>query len=372
MNRRKFIGSSGAATAVARLGCGAQPEAGSAPAGARSRMRLGCQRSPTTPEMLDFFRRHGVEGICGYPPISPESGCWTKEGLEQTRDLCAHHGIALDMVALPLLSSSHIDREKQGAILLGQEPQRSRDIERIQKMIEACGRAGIAAFKYNVSLLGVLRIGSSPGRGSSQYSTWKLSEARQEPPRTRAGQVDADLFWERVDHLIQRIIPVCEEYKVRAACHPHDPGVPETGFQGVTQILGTVEGLRRFAGLRDSPYHGLNFCVGTVAEMLQEPNREIFQVIREFGNQGKLFNIHLRNIRGKRDDFQEVYPDEGDLDLVAVLRSLQQTGYSHLVMPDHMPHHAADPQGLQAFAYGYGYIKGALQAVQGRQLPDGP
>ena len=35
-----------------------------------------------------------------------------------------------------------------------------------------------------------------------------------------------------------------------------------------------------------------------------------------------------------------------------------------MVMPDHMPSHSDDPRGLQAFAYGYGYIKGVLRAVQ--------
>jgi hypothetical protein len=31
-----------------------------------------------------------------------------------------------------------------------------------------------------------------------------------------------------------------------------------------------------------------------------------------------------------------------------------------------MPSHPDDPRGLQAFAYGYGYIRGILQAIQAR------
>jgi mannonate dehydratase len=34
-----------------------------------------------------------------------------------------------------------------------------------------------------------------------------------------------------------------------------------------------------------------------------------------------------------------------------------------MVMPDHMPRHPDDPDGLQAFAYGLGYIKALIQAV---------
>ena len=81
------------------------------------------------------------------------------------------------MVALPFLTSSHIDREGRGAIMLA-AGERDQDIEDVQRMIEACAAAEIPAFKYNLSLLGVLRTDSTPGRGGSRYSTWKLAEAK--------------------------------------------------------------------------------------------------------------------------------------------------------------------------------------------------
>jgi len=313
--------------------------------------------------MLAYFRRHGVEAICGYPPVAAGGGYWRREDLERARELCAKHGIRLEMVALPFLSSSHIDREKRGAILLAQAPERDRDIERIQNMIAACAKAGVPAFKYNLSLLGVLRTGTTTGRGGSRYSTWKLADAKPPAPLTRAGKVTEDVFWERITYFLDRVIPVCNEYKVRAACHPHDPGVPPQGFQGVARVLGTPEGLKRFISIQRSPYHGLNFCVGTVAEMLRDPRREIHDLIRYFGSRKKIFNIHFRNIRGRRDDFREVFPDEGDLDMVEIAWTLQEVGYPYMVMPDHLPRHRSDPRGLQAFAYAYGYTKGILQGI---------
>ncbi len=267
------------------------------------------------------------------------------------------------MVALPFLSSSHIDRERRGAIMLAQGPERDRDIEHIQKMIAACAEVGIPAFKYNMSLLGVLRTRSVPGRGGSRYSAWRLKDARQDPPLTRAGKVPEDLAWERITYFLDRIIPVCDEYRVRAACHPHDPGVPLEGFQGIARVLGTPDGLKRFVSIRESPYHGLNLCLGTTAEMLQDPAREIHGIIRYFGERKKIFNIHFRNIRGRRDDFLEVYPDEGDMDMLQVALTLHEVGYEHMLMPDHMPRHRDDSGGLQAFAFGFGYIKAILQAV---------
>jgi mannonate dehydratase len=59
-------------------------------------------------------------------------------------------------------------------------------------MIAACAKAEIPAFKYNMSLLRVLRTGTTPGRGGSRYSTWRLADARENPPLTRAGKVTAE------------------------------------------------------------------------------------------------------------------------------------------------------------------------------------
>jgi mannonate dehydratase len=363
MDRRKFVAACGGAMAGA--GCTAASEASDLRPSTRRKlaMHLGTQQGPTSPEMLDYFKRHGVEAVSGYPTVTEGRGYWTREDLERTRDLCVTHGLALEMVALPWLTSSHIDREKRGAIVLGQNPDRDRDIEQIQKMIAACAQAGVPAFKYNLSLLGVLRTAATPGRGGSRYSTWKLAEAKATPPLTRAGKVTHDVFWERITYFLERVISVCNEHKVRAACHPHDPGVPPEGFQGADCVLGTSEGLKRFVSIQESPYHGLNFCVGTVAEMLRDPRREIHELIRYFGTRKKIFNVHFRNIRGRRDDFQEVYVDEGDLDMVEVARSLRDLEYPYMVMPDHVPHHPDDPRGLQAFAHASGYIKGVLQAI---------
>ena len=365
MKRRRFLGSAAAASVVLHARVTAADPIPSSPAPRRTlKMHVGCQSGPTTPKMLDYFKRHGVEHICGYPPDPGADGHWSVDDLKRTKDLCQQHGVSLDMVALPFLSSSHIDREQRGAIMLGASPQRDRDIEHIQKMIAACAAAEIPAFKYNMSLLGVLRTESTPGRGGSQYSTWKLADAKDRDQLTRAGRVSEEMAWDRIRYFLDRVIPVCNEYKIRAACHPHDPGVPPTGFQGVVRVLGTVAGLKKFVQIQDSPYHGLNLCVGTVAEMLQDPRQEICEVVRFFLARGKVFNIHFRNISGHRDDFRETYPDDGDLDMLEVARTLAEGDYPYMLMPDHMPHHADDPDGRQAFAFGYGYIKGLLQAIE--------
>jgi mannonate dehydratase len=359
MQRRNFLASTvGAPLAISAAGQ-ATPAAAAGPAP----MKLGCQSSPTSDKRLEFFKRHSVNNICGYPPDPGERGYSTAEELTQLRERCEKHGISLDMVAPPFLSSSHIDREKHPAIMLAQSPERDRDIEAIQNLIRSCARAGVPSIKYNMSILGVLRTGRTPGRGGTTLSTWRLKDAKPATPLTRAGRVNADMFWERITYFLDRVIPVATEYKVRMACHPHDPGVPPEGYQGVDRVLGTVDGLKRFVSIRESPYHGLNFCQGTVSEMLHDPGKELFDVIRYFGSRKKIFNVHFRNIRGKRDDFQEVFPDEGDVDFVQAMKTYKEVGYSYMMMPDHVPQHRDDPGGDQAFAFCYGYIRALIQAV---------
>ena len=359
MKRREFVASSAVAAA---LGSGSRTEAKSA-SPKRALMKLGCQSAPSNEKHFQYFARYGVRNVCGYPEIADGRLYATVDELKKLRDMGDRNKISIDCIAPPFLESSHIDREKHPAVMLAQSPERDRDIEGLQTLIRNCAAAGIPSIKYNMSILGVLRAGRSPGRGDSTYSTWRLREAKPNSPLTRAGRVDADAAWERITYFLERVIPVAEEYKIRMACHPHDPGVPPEGYQGVVRVLGTVDGLKKFISIKENPYHGLNFCQGTVSEMLQKPGEEIYDVIRYFGSRQKIFNVHFRNIRGHRDDFVEVYPDEGDIDFVKAIQVYKSVGYSHMMMPDHVPEAPDDPQGLQSFAYCYGYIRALIQAA---------
>jgi mannonate dehydratase len=363
VNRREFVSLVGV-SAGAVVGRPALSTASTLPeAPARTGMVVGCQRAPTDDRALMFFKRHAVDHICGYPPAEDRRDNWTTEALIQLRERCNVHGIALDMVQFPFMTSEAIDTSSRKAIMLGREPDRQQEIDEACAIIWNCASAGISAIKYNLNLLGVLRTAPTAGRGGTRYSTWRLADAHQAPPLTAAGRVPADLAWERITYFLERVVPVAEEYRVRLACHPHDPGVPPEGFRGIARVLGTVDGLKRFVEIKASRYHGLNFCLGSVAEMLQQPATEIHDVIRYFGRRGLIFNVHFRNIRGRRDAFQEVFPDEGDMDMVRVMKTLKEVGYAYMVMPDHMPTHPDDPGGQQAFAFGYGYIKALIQAV---------
>jgi mannonate dehydratase len=330
--------------------------------------RLGHQlgRAKATDERLAFLARYGVEGICaGADVADPKRLYANSDEMQQLRAKVEKHGMTLDLTDSVLLTSSLIDREPNPSIMLGQSPQRDRDIEAFQNHIRACAATGVPGIKYNMSILGVVRSGRTPGRGDAMYATWRLKDAPPNQPLTRAGIVNADAFWERITYFLERVVPVANEYKVRIACHPQDPGMPPEGYRGVDRVLGTVDGLKKFLSIQESPYHGLNFCQGTVSEDLADPATGIFDVIRYFGRQNKIFNVHFRNIRGHRDDFMEVFPDEGSVDFVKALEVYREVGYSGLLMPDHVPTVNGGPPDAELqenFAFAFGYIRGLIQA----------
>lgn len=368
MNRREFVRLTSAGVSAVSLAeslVAAQTTALPAPRGSSApsaRMKVGTQHGDSD-AILRVLAGFGVNHICSRLPSARLDDRWSVDGLSRLRDRVESFGITLDMVPLPL-SSVEISRAEHPAILLARDPDRDRQIDDICQMIRNAARAGIPALKYNLTIIGIPRTAPTIGRGGARYSTFKYDSAKQDPPLTDAGPIDADAYWERITYFLRRVVPVATEHQVRLACHPQDPGMPRgKGWRGVETVLGSVEGLDRFVSIAESPYHGLNFCQGTVAEMLDAPGEQIFDVVRRFGRRGKIFNVHFRNIAGGFLDFRETFIDDGDVDMLKAMRVYKEIGYDGMMMPDHVPSIEGDTNNLQGFAFAFGYIKALIAAV---------
>jgi mannonate dehydratase len=363
LKRREFLsGVAVGATALGFAGCVTRPAAAGTAPKKPVLMKAGHQHdhSEATLQALAAF---GVGHICS-GHLSANMDDWSVDALRRLRKHVESFGIALDAVPLPM-RSSYITKAELPEILLAKDPARDRALENICQMIRNAGAAGIPFVKYNFTFLGVVRTGRVPGRGGASLSAFDYSQAKQEPPLTEAGPISEEVYWDRITYFLKRVVPVAEEAKVRIALHPQDPAMPkETGFRGVHTVLGSVDGLKRFVATVPSPYHGLNFCQGTVSEMLEKPGEQIFDVIRWFGGRGKIFNVHFRNIRGGFLKFQETLPDDGDVDMLRALRAYREVGYDGMIMPDHVPAIAGDTGGQKAFAFCFGYIQALLQQLR--------
>jgi mannonate dehydratase len=370
MNRRQFVKLTGAGVSVGALAeavVSAQVAKSPAPAAPatktspKARMRVGTQQGDAD-GTLRALAAFGINNICGSLPSVTLDEAWTVDALSKRRDRVMAHGISLDMLPLPM-SSHEIGTVEMPAIYLGRDPERDRNIDDICQMIRNCSRAGIHQLKYNFTLLGVVRTGTAPGRGTARYSEFVYAGAKPNPPMTRAGRVDADTYWERITYFLERVVPVAEEYKVKIGCHPQDPGLPKgSGWRGVDAVLASPEGLKQFISIKNSPYHGLNFCQGTISEQLDNPGEQIFDVIRYFGARKKIFNVHFRNIQGRFLDFREVFIDNGSIDMLRAMRVYKEIGYDGMIMPDHVPH-IEGVDAMTGFVFAFGYISALIAAV---------
>jgi mannonate dehydratase len=369
MNRREFVRLAGTGMTAGALGeaavsaqVSARPNTPKGQSPSAAKMKAGTQHGDSD-SILRVLAGFGVNHICSRLPSDRMDAAWSVEGLTRLKERVESFGVTLDMVPLPL-SSSEISRSENPAILLARDPDRNRQIDDICQMIRNVARAGIPSVKYNLTLIGIPRTAPTPGRGGARYSTFVYADAKQDPPLTIAGRVDEDSYWERITYFLERVVPVAAEHKVRLACHPQDPGMPRgKGWRGVETVLGSVEGLKRFVSIAESPYHGLNFCQGTVSEMLEKPGEQIFDVIRHFGTRKKIFNVHFRNISGGFLNFRETFIDDGDVDMLKAMRVYKEVGYDGMMMPDHVPSIEGDANSLQGFAFAFGYIKALIAAV---------
>ena len=375
MQRRKFVkslaaGSAGAAVIGASATASAERLSPSWSSGQQvtGRMTVGCQHGGTSIKNLEFLARHGVFNMDADQPKFIAGTGWDLDDSLSKKEVCEKYGISMDAYHLPLTSAG-IDNVATPNIMLGKSPERDREIEIIQQMITVAAKSGVKVLNYNTTILPILRTERTvdPGRGNASYSTWNYEEAirnglDKEP--VTGGAVSIDEMYERITYFLDRVLPVAEEFKVKLANHIADPPVP-SGYRNITRWNSpdVFEGIKRFANLYDSQYHGFNLCLGSTAEGLKDPVIEILPIIKWVGDRNQIFNIHLRNIKGGWNNFQEVYPDNGDMNFVQVVKALKAVGYSGMVMPDHIPQHSDPGSGLQGHAFAFGYIKALIQAV---------
>ncbi|MEC7490810.1 MAG: mannonate dehydratase [Pseudomonadota bacterium] len=324
-------------------------------------MHVGTQQFNTSAEDMEYLARHGVFNKNENFITFHRTHGWDVDELIHKKETCASYGIEMEMVALPC-AQMDVNGGSVPNYMLGNREEGDREIDLVCNMIRQAAEAGIPAIKYYLCEMENQRTESTPpGRGGSIYSTWNLEEARDSQPMYET-PVTAEMNWERITYFLERVIPVATEYKVRMACHPCDPWLPP-GFRGVDRVLGGAEGFKRFVEICPSPYHGVNLCLGCMAESSENPRNEVPEIIRYFGERKKIFLCHFRNIIGGKNKFQEVWPDEGVMNMHRNMQALKEVGYEHMCVPDHAPGHKDPGAGRQAFAYEFGYIRAMIQAV---------
>ncbi|HEY2930975.1 MAG TPA: mannonate dehydratase [Acidobacteriota bacterium] len=308
----------------------------------------------TSKENLEYNLRYGVRHLTVQMPKRAPDGGWDLDELRMMKDNCDKYGVSLEAI-----------RMDADYITLRKGLERDRKLDDIIGNIQKAAQVGVKIITYHWTVIPIRRNGQTPGRGGAVYAAFKLEDNWESLPVGPSGRVSSEDYWERIAYFLEKVIPAARQYDVRMACHPYDPPGLPPGYQGADNwdSPSVFEAIKRYESIVNSPHNGFQLCLGTTGEGLRNPNAEILPIVQYLCEKGKIHQIHMRNIRGGLHNFAEVFPDEGDMDFFKIMRILRDGQFPGAICPDHMPQHADDPGRLQSFAFGYGYIKALIQAV---------
>jgi mannonate dehydratase len=254
------------------------------------------------------------------------------DALRRVQQRFARHGMQIYSAMHPAYRSLKIQ--------LGQ-PGRDADIEQYQTFLRSAGALGIPVANYDFHPGNTYTTAHVERRGYVARE-FRLDDFRTKVEKRRFERdYPAEEIWDYYRYFFRAVLPVAEKANVKLALHPDDP--PLAQMNGVAKLFTHYNGYRRAEELAGSSQHwGLTFCVGTWAEGGDQMGKDVFGMIRDFGGRGKILDVHFRNVSGPLPNFVETFPDDGYLDLYAVMRALRAVGFRGAMEPDHVPQLAGD------------------------------
>lgn len=350
------------------------------------KLGLGLYRHMLTPENYRFARQLGATHIVahlvdyfsdapslpgvqqgGWGPAGQHDHLWTLESLQALRAEIEAEGLTLEAI-------ENFDPAHWHDVLLD-GPRKAEQLDRLKTIIRNMGAAGIPVMGYNFSIAGVwghvrgdyarggatsvafLGPDGAPETPIPNGMVWNMVYNADAPPGT-IGPVTADELWDRLTTFLTELVPVAEEAGVRLAAHPDDPPMPT--LRGTARLVYQPQLYDRLRAIQPSHHNALEFCIGSLAEMTEG---DVYEAVDHYSRQNAIAYVHFRNVRGKVPRYHEVFIDEGDVDMIRVLRILRRNGYQGVLIPDHTPEVACGAPWHAGMAYALGYMRAALRLI---------
>ena len=306
----------------------------------------------------------------GFGVSYPGGDIWTYEGMRDLRKAINAEGLELE--AIENFEPAHW----YDVLLDG--PRKKEQMAHLKRIIRDMGRAGIPVMGYNFSYAGVWgRIKTAVARGGAETvgyhdpvqppipkgMVWNMvydpDTFDPEGKNGTLGEVTQEQLWSRMTEFLREMLPVAEEAGVKLALHPDDPPLPS--LRGTARLVYQPYIYDRVLDVFDSPMNTLEFCLGTLSEMSEG---DIYDVVDKYSRMRKVAYIHFRNVRGKVPHYDEVFIDEGDMDMIRILRILHRNRYDGVLIPDHTPAMSCAAPWHAGMAYALGYMRAAVRIIE--------
>lgn len=341
------------------------------------KLGLGLYNHLLSAENFRFARQAGATHLVIHTPIFRHGGdpdaspaLWTEEDLRGLKAAINAEGLEFEAI------ENFLPAHWYDVLLDG--PRKAAQMADLKGMIRAMGKVGIPVMGYNFSIAGVWgRTYGEWGRGQARSIGYVEAEAPPQDPiphgtvwNTRydpdapagdIGTVTSEQLWSRLEYFLRELVPVAEEAGVRLAAHPDDP--PLETLRGTARLVYKPELYQRLLDIVPSQANALEFCQGTIAEMVSDA-MDVYAAIDTYAAQGKIGYVHFRNVRGKVPNYREVFLDEGDVDMIRALRLYHKHGYDGVIIPDHTPSMTCDAPWHAGMAYALGYMRAAITMIE--------
>jgi mannonate dehydratase len=245
-------------------------------------------------------------------------------------------------------------------------------IEQVIASIRAAGKAGLPVIEYNFYAHRLTEgYKEELGRAGAGLTAYDYTLSKDLPPKDGVGTHTRAEQLKRAEHFLKAVVPEAEKANVRLALHPNDPPVPLS--RGNEQIMASFEQWKAYLNLVKSPFNGMTFDCGVTREMGEDP----VTVARYLGERDCINHVHFRNVivRTPYIDYTEVFLDEGQVDMFAVMKELVRQKYPRGLYPEHPRALDVDRAnngirnqypgggGFSGEIYNVGYARAMLQAA---------
>jgi mannonate dehydratase len=323
------------------------------------RPKLCVGMSPGNIKQMRQYKQIGVDYVLTGGPQVP----WTEKSLREIMDPFKSE----DLTVINMMIGGNLNN------IYGREG-RNKEIKDIQDSIRAAGAVGLPVVEYNFYAHRLMEgYYEVKARGGAGYTAFDYERGKNLPTDLKIGPPQtAEMLWDNLSYFLKAVIPVAEKAGVRMALHPNDPPVQVS--HGHAQIIATFKDWKRLIEIIDSPSNGMTYDCGVCREMGEDP----LEVLRYLGSRDRINHMHYRNVTVQQPyvKYEEVFFDEGQVNMFAVMQELFRLGYKFGIYPEHPRAIDFDKEhpggidnqypgggGYTAQTYNVAYTKAMMQAV---------